>query len=194
MCKGRWMLLVIAILLLAFSAISCRQGDARPDTPALTAPPATTIAEAQPQIPQRPAESLAPESRRDSEPKTANVINKEVWDRMPADLQQIMIEEGAKAELEALRLAPFQNLIAVEINKQLGLQPIPFSDEVSDHIRTVVLPDHVIPGWVRRLNYPESGSEIVGIYNAKVAPYSGLSIAADGSVEQVPVSKGPGSQ
>ncbi len=125
---------------------------------------------------------------------TNNVINKDVWDRMPADLQQIMIEEGAKAELEALRLAPFQNLIAVEINKQLGLQPIPFSDEVSDHIRTVVLPGHVIPGWVRRLNYPDSGSEIVEIYNAKVAPYSGLAIASDGSVEQVPVTKGSGSR
>ena len=38
---------------------------------------------------------------------TNNVINKDVWDNIPTDLQQIIIEEGAKAELEGLRLAPY---------------------------------------------------------------------------------------
>lgn len=122
---------------------------------------------------------------------TNNVINKDVWEKMPADLQQIMIEEGAKAELEALRLAPFQNLAAVEINRQVGLEPVPFSDEILNHIRTVVLPEHVIPGWLRRLGYPDSGVEAVAIYNEISAPYSGLAIAEDGSVIEVPITKGP---
>ena len=125
---------------------------------------------------------------------TNNVINKDVWERMPADLQQIMIEEGAKTELEALRLAPFQNLAAVEINKQVGLEPIPFSDEILNHIRTVVLPEHVIPGWLRRLGYPGSGADAVAIYNEISAPYSGLAIAEDGSVVEVPITKGPSAQ
>ena len=122
---------------------------------------------------------------------TNNVINQDVWNDIPEDLQQIIIEEGAKTELEALRLAPFQNFIALEANKQVGLQPLPFSDEVAEHVRTVVLPEHVIPGWLRRLGYPEKGSDIVDIYNRKVAPYSGLMVAEDGSVEQIAVTKGP---
>ena len=122
---------------------------------------------------------------------TNNVINKDVWERMPADLQQIMIEEGAKTELEALRLAPFQNFAAVEVNKQVGLEPTPFSDETLEHIRATVLPEYVIPGWLRRLGYPGSGAEAVAIYNEKAAPYSGLAISEDGSVHEVPITKGP---
>ncbi len=61
---------------------------------------------------------------------TNNVINRDVWEGMPQDLQQIIIEESAKAELEALRLAPFQNFIALEAAQDLGLEPAPFSDEV----------------------------------------------------------------
>ena len=122
---------------------------------------------------------------------TNNVINQDVWDGIPADLQQIIIEEGAKAELEALRLAPFQNFIALEAAEDLGLEAAPFSDEVQEHIQTVVLTEHVIPGWLRRLGYPGSGEAAVAIYNAKSAPYTGLMIAPDGSIERVPITKGP---
>jgi hypothetical protein len=45
-----------------------------------------------------------------------------------------MIEEGAKAELEGLRPAPFQNIAAVQINLGLGMQPVPFSAEIHQHI------------------------------------------------------------
>ena len=125
---------------------------------------------------------------------TNNVINQDVWDGIPADLQQIIIEEGAKAELEALRLTPFQNFIALEAAEDLGLEAAPFSDEVQEHIQTVVLTEHVIPGWLRRLGYPGSGAEAVAIYNEKSAPYTGLRIAADGSVEETPITKGPRAQ
>ena len=40
---------------------------------------------------------------------TTNVINEGVWNEIPADLQQIILEEGAKLELEALRIAAIQN-------------------------------------------------------------------------------------
>ncbi len=125
---------------------------------------------------------------------TNNVINKDVWDGIPEDLQQIIIEEGAKAELEALRLAPFQNFIALEAAQDRGLEAAPFSDQVREHIQTVVLPEHVIPGWLRRLGYPGSGAEAVAIYNAKSAPYTGLMINPDGSVEQAPITRGPRAQ
>ena len=122
---------------------------------------------------------------------TNNVINKDVWDKMPADLQQIMMEEGAKMELEALRLAPYQNFVALDVNKQAGVKPRPFTDETRRHIEEVVLTQHILPGWLRRLNYPDSGQEIVNIYNDKVAPYSGLSINPDGSIARAPITKGP---
>ena len=125
---------------------------------------------------------------------TNNVINKDVWEKMPADLQQIMIEEGAKMELEALRLAPFQNFIALEANKQAGLKIQPFTDESLRHVDEVVLPEHVLPGWLRRLGYPGSGGEIVGLFNEKVGPYSGFRINADGSIERVAATKGPRAQ
>ena len=125
---------------------------------------------------------------------TNNVINQDVWDGIPADLQRIIIEEGAKTELEALRLAPFQNFIALEAAQDMGLEATPFSDEVQEHIHTVVLPEHVIPGWLRRLGYPGSGADAVAIYNEKSAPYTGLMITPDGSLERVPITKGPRAQ
>ena len=105
---------------------------------------------------------------------TNNVINKDIWNEIPEDIQQIMIEEGAKAELEGLRLAPFQNVAAVQINVQLGMQPIPFSPEIHQHIQTVVLPEHIMPGWLRRLGFPEKNADIVAISNEKLSPYTGL--------------------
>ena len=102
-----------------------------------------------------------------------------------------MIEEGAKAELEALRLAPFQNVAAVQGNQLLGVQPTPFSPDLHAHIRAVVLPEHVLPEWLNRLGYPDSGADVVEIYNDSVAPYTGLAIAPDGSINQVPITKGP---
>ena len=122
---------------------------------------------------------------------TNNVINKDIWNDIPDDLQQIMIEEGAKAELEGLRLAPFQNVAAVAINQQLGVQPAPFSPEVQHHIQNVVLPEHVLPGWVRRLGYPERNTEIVSISNEKLSPYTGFWINEDGTISQVEITKGP---
>ncbi len=122
---------------------------------------------------------------------TNNVINKDVWNAMPQDLRQIMIEEGAKTELEALRLAPFQNFVALEANQIAGLRPIPFSEDTLKHINETVAPEHVLPGWLRRLGYPERGQQIVDIYNSKSAPYTGLRVNADGSIERVAITKGP---
>ena len=123
---------------------------------------------------------------------TNNVINKDVWNEIPEDLQQIIIEEGAKAELEGLRLAPFQNVAAVAINQQLGMQPVPFSPEVQQYIRQTVLPEYVIPGWLARLGFPGRNEDIVEVYNEKSSPYSGIWINEDGTIRQVEISRGPG--
>ena len=122
---------------------------------------------------------------------TNNVINKIVWNEIPEDLQQNMIEEGAKAELEGLRLAPFQNVAALAINQQLGMQIAPFSEELHRHIQTVVLPEHVIPGWLRRLGFPGENEDVVVIFNEKLSPYTGFWVNEDGTLKRVPITKGP---
>lgn len=125
---------------------------------------------------------------------TPNVINKDVWEDIPEDLKQIIIEEGAKAELEALRLSPFQNVIPVQVNQQLGVQLVPFSEEIIQHIQKVVLPEHVLPGWLARLGYPGSNEAIIEATNNKVSPYMGYWINDDGSIREVPITKGPRSR
>lgn len=122
---------------------------------------------------------------------TDNVINGDVWDSIPDDLQQIMIEEGAKAELEQLRLAPIQNLIPVFINQTAGVQPIPFSPEDAVYIATQLGKENVVPGWINRLGYPGKNDEAVQIFNESVGPYVGLKIEADGSVVNTEITKGP---
>ena len=60
-------------------------------------------------------------------PGTSNVVNSDVWKSIPRDLQQIFIEEGARAELEQLRLAAVQNLnqgqggMCIRLRRGIGL-------------------------------------------------------------------------
>ncbi len=125
---------------------------------------------------------------------TNNVINKDLWEDIPEDLQQIMIEEGAKAELEALRLAPFENIFGLQANVSLGVQPVPFSQEILDHIRNVVVPEHVYPGWLRRLGFPGKNEAVIKASNEKASPYTGWWINDDGTIKSVPITKGPFAQ
>ena len=68
---------------------------------------------------------------------------------------------------------------------------IPFPEEIYRHIQTVVLPRHVIPGWIGRLRFPENNADIVAIYNEKSSAYSGIWINEDGTISQVEITKGP---
>ena len=79
---------------------------------------------------------------------TTNVINGDKWASIPADIQQIILEEGARAELEALRVAPYHNILSVQANQGLGIQAIPFSEDIIRYIAGVVLPQNVIPDWL----------------------------------------------
>ena len=122
---------------------------------------------------------------------TTNVINGDLWGNIPADLQQIIIEEGARAELEALRIAPYHNILAVQANQAAGVQPIPFSEDIIRHIAGVVLPKNIIPDWLERLGYPEHNQDAVRIFNEHAGPYIGLRIEEDGTVSSAEITKGP---
>ena len=122
---------------------------------------------------------------------TNNVVNADVWNRLPADLQQIFIEEGARAELEQLRMTSIQNVTGVTKNVNAGMELVEFSPELARYSFEVAVLENVIPGWLRRLGYPERGDEAVAMFNEHVAPYVGVSIGADGAVSDVPITKGP---
>ena len=122
---------------------------------------------------------------------TTNVISAEKWASIPADIQQIILEEGARAELEALRIAPYHNILSVQANQGLGIQPIPFSEDIVRYIAGVVLPQNVIPEWLNRLGYPERNQDAVRIFNEHAGPYIGLSIDENGGITQGQITKGP---
>ena len=115
-----------------------------------------------------------------------NVINREVWNGIPADLQQIILEEAAKSELEALRLAAAHNevglikIIDAAMRNDYTLEFIPFSEEMKRRSFDAAM-NRVIPGWVDRLggaSYPI----IADTFNNKLGPIVGLRINPDGTV------------
>ena len=106
-------------------------------------------------------------------------MNSTIFNKMPADLQTILIEEGAKHELEALRLAAIQNEVGVKKNELAGLINVPFSEELQALSDQAVL-NNVLPGWIRRVGGMED--PIFDIFNEKVAPVVNIRIEADGTV------------
>ncbi len=123
-------------------------------------------------------------------PNTSNVINAEKWASIPEDLQKIVIEEAAKSELEALRLAAIQNEMGLIKNQDEGLKFIPFSTEVKLHSLNTAAMEYVIPAWVNRVG-DTSHPIITDTFNRKIGPIVGLRIEPDGSVVKVPITEGP---
>ena len=120
-------------------------------------------------------------------PSTNNIINGDKWAGIPADLQQILIEEGAKSELEALRIASIQNEMGLAKNLDKGMTLHEFNDEVEERSLNSSVIQHVIPAWVNRVG--STDHEIIGVFNESVGPLVGLHINADGSVTKTEVQK-----
>ena len=112
---------------------------------------------------------------------SSNVISREQWDALPEDLRQILLEEGAKYELEALRLASIQNDVGVLKNLREGLELVNFSDEINDFSFNEAAMRYVIPGWIGRLG-GGANNEIIRVFNEKVGPLVGLWITEAGTV------------
>ena len=125
---------------------------------------------------------------------TNNIVNADVWEDIPEDLQQIFIEEGAKSELEQLRLTSIQNVTGVQKNVDAGMELVEFTPDLADYSLNVAVMEHVVPGWLRRLGYPGKGDEAVAMFNEHVGPYVGVSISEDGNVDTTAITKGPHAQ
>ena len=125
---------------------------------------------------------------------TNNIVNAEVWEGIPSDLQQIFIEEGTKSELEQLRLTSIQNVTGVQKNIDAGMELVEFTPELAEYSLNVAVMEHVVPGWLRRLGYPGRNDDAVEMFNEHVGPYVGVSIGSDGSVGTADITKGPHAQ
>ena len=125
-----------------------------------------------------------------------NVINAEKWASIPEDLQKILLEEAAKSELEALRIAGIQNEIGLIKNTterwagQDAMEFVPFSDEINYRSNTVLM-QQVVPRWVNRVGGTEHPI-IADTFNKKVGPIVGLRIEADWTVVKVPPAEATG--
>ena len=115
---------------------------------------------------------------------TNNVVNGDVWDSIPQDLQRILVEEGAKTELEQLRLTSIQSVVWVQKNIDTGMELVEFTPELAEYSLNTAAIEHVIPGWLGRLGYPGKNDDAVAMFNEHVGPYVGVSIGPDGSVRQ----------
>ena len=125
-----------------------------------------------------------------------NVINAEKWASIPEDLQQIILEEAAKSELEALRLAPVQNEMGlIKLTTELGvgrdkMEFVPFSYDIRYRGLDTAAAEYVVPRWVNRVGNTRDPI-IADSFNNKIGPIVGLRIEADGSVVKVPMTQGP---
>ena len=130
---------------------------------------------------------------------TTNVVNGDVWAEIPTDIQKILLEEGAKQELEALRLTAIHNVTGISRNIEAGLELVEFGPEAQALSKRAGA-ESVLPNWLQRLGYPDKGQEVVDVFNNKIGPFVGLRVELDASDERgfsvvdVPITQGPHAQ
>ena len=112
-----------------------------------------------------------------SMPMGFETMNVDTWNSIPADLQAIIIEEGAKMELENLRLAAVWNETGVKVNVNAGMTFLEWSDEMKQYVYENVALGRVLPNWIVRV-----GPEEIAIWNEHVAPWAKVQIEDDGSL------------
>ena len=116
------------------------------------------------------------------------IVNREVWEGLPSDIQQIILEEGARHELESIRVTPAWNEVWIQRNIDAGLEYQEFSPALMDHMRNVVATEHVVPGFIARQD-EDNRDNIIALFNEKIAPIVGLKVLPDGSTERVPITQ-----
>jgi TRAP-type C4-dicarboxylate transport system substrate-binding protein len=115
-----------------------------------------------------------------SMPMGFETMNKDTWEDIPDDLQAIIIEEGAKMELENLRLAAVWNETGVKVNTDQDMTFLPWSDEMKQFVYEEVALGRVLPNWIKRV-----GPEEIALWNEIVAPWAKVEIGDDGSITAV---------
>ena len=111
-------------------------------------------------------------------PSSHNVINGDVWASIPDDIKEIMKEEAAKLELEALRVGSIQNELGLQKNIDAGMTYVEFGPEMRAHSDSAVS-NSVIPNWIDRVGVD---SHFVDVFNRAVGPVVDITIEADGTI------------
>jgi len=106
-------------------------------------------------------------------------VNRELWDTIPLDLQNIILEEGARhAYLSRYLVLTQFDPDAVRQHVDHRLKSAHFSYAIREEMRLAAI-ENVIPRWVERAGGSHSGA--VRIFNEHVYPIVGVYINPDGS-------------
>ena len=84
-------------------------------------------------------------------------FNPDVWNGLPPDFQAILMEEGAKYELEFFRVTPILSALGIPKLLDEGMVYTPFSDEIRTFLFEEVALKRVVPQWVNRVGGPRHG-------------------------------------
>ena len=110
-------------------------------------------------------------------------FNPDVWDSLPADFQAVLMEEGAKYELEFFRVTPILSALGIPKLLDEGMIYTPFSDEIRTFLFEEVALKRVVPQWVNRVGGPDT--DAVKLFNKTVGPVAGILINPDGSASLI---------
>ncbi len=110
-------------------------------------------------------------------------FNYDVWQAIPEDFRQILIEEGARYELEFFRVTPILSALGIPKLLDEGMIYTPFSEEIRAHLFEEVALKYVIPQWVKRVGGADT--EAVKLFNKNVGPVAGIQINSDGTASLI---------
>jgi TRAP-type transport system periplasmic protein len=100
------------------------------------------------------------------------VINRNVWRKLPPDIQTILKEEGERViDNRAFDLREQWHREGVESNVAKGMELVPFTPDIQASLKEV-LRSRVVPSWVQRAGGPEAAR----LFNDIVGPYVGFSV------------------
>jgi TRAP-type transport system periplasmic protein len=101
------------------------------------------------------------------------VINKNVWRKLPPDLQTILKEEAERViDNRAFELREQWHREGVEGNTAKGMELVPFTPDIQASMKEV-LRSRVVPSWVQRAG----GQEAARLFNDIVGPYAGFTVS-----------------
>ena len=110
-------------------------------------------------------------------------ISENRWNQMPKDLQNIILEEGARhAYLNRQLLFEHFAPSAINSNIEQGMKLVEFTDEMQTAQRQSAI-QNVVPGWVDRVGGPTSEAAV--LFNELVAPIVKVQINADGTASAI---------
>jgi TRAP-type C4-dicarboxylate transport system substrate-binding protein len=105
-------------------------------------------------------------------PHVALSINKDTWNKLPADVQKIMKEEAERVvEAKAFVAIEEWNKEGIVKSVEKGMEHQPFSPELRAAIKKT-LETKVVPEWVKRAG----GAEAARLFNEIIAPHAAFTV------------------